>query len=175
MGQKNFKGAVSIINDNDRVRLRWRYKSQRYSISLSIYNRSNILAAKKIALLIEQDISRDKFDFTLARYRGKPETLKSTGRTIVEYFEEWTSSYKQMDCEQHTNYNSVRNMLRNWGKVEQSNIHIKLNAETFCGATYNRRLTMLKGFVKWLVKAQIWTFNAHHHEQLQNLVTVKIN
>lgn len=64
-----------------------------------------------------------------------------------------------MDCEKHTNYNSVRNMLKKWGKIEQADIHIKLNAETFCATTYNRRLTMLKDFVKWLVKAGIWSFN----------------
>ena len=65
-----------------------------------------------------------------------------------------------MDCEKHTNYNSVRNMLKNWGKIEQNNIHKKLNAEVFCAGTYNRRLTMLKEFVKWLIKKGIWTFNA---------------
>jgi integrase len=50
-------------------------------------------------------------------------------------------------------------MLRKWGKIEPSNILMKFNAETFCGATYNRRLTMLKDFVKWLIKAQIWAYN----------------
>jgi integrase len=83
MGQKNFKGAVSIINDNGRVRLRWRYQAQRYSFSLSIYNKQNILQAKKVALLIEQDISREKFDFTLNRYKNKPEILKKFGHIIL--------------------------------------------------------------------------------------------
>ncbi|OHC84135.1 MAG: hypothetical protein A2546_05505 [Sphingobacteriia bacterium RIFOXYD2_FULL_35_12] len=109
--------------------------------------------------MIEQDISLDKFDFTLNRYKSNTSKSNPTEKSIVEYFEEWTTTYKQMDCEKHTNYNSVRNMLRKWDKVAQTNIHLKLNAETFCGATYNRRLTMLKDFVKWLVKAQIWTFN----------------
>jgi len=159
LGIKNQKGTVSIENYRERVRLRWRYQTKRYSLNLSNYNKSTLLQAKKVALLIEQDIVNNQFDFTLRRYSGKANSVVGNENTIVKYFEEWTSSYKQMDCERHTNYNSVRNMLRNWGKIEQTNIHKKLNAETFCAATYNRRLTMLKGFVKWLVKAQIWTLN----------------
>jgi integrase len=50
-------------------------------------------------------------------------------------------------------------MLRKWGSIEQGNILKKLNAETFCAATYNRRLHMLKAFVKWLVKKGIWDSN----------------
>ncbi|HLD52073.1 MAG TPA: tyrosine-type recombinase/integrase [Sediminibacterium sp.] len=159
MGHKNQKGTVSVINYNGRIRLRWRFQSKRYSLNLASYNKINLLPARKIALLIEQDISLDKFDFTLNRYKSNTSKSNPTEKSIVEYFEEWTTTYKQMDCEKHTNYNSVRNMLRKWDKVAQTNIHLKLNAETFCGATYNRRLTMLKDFVKWLVKAQIWTFN----------------
>lgn len=159
MGIKNQKGTVSVENFRGRIRLRWRYQSKRYSLNLASYNKINLLPARKIALLIEQDISLDKFDLTLSRYKASTSKSNPTEKSIVDYFEEWTTTYKQMDCEKHTNYNSVRNMLKKWGKVEQTNIHIKLNAETFCGATYNRRLTMLKDFVKWLVKAQIWTFN----------------
>ncbi|OYW75920.1 MAG: hypothetical protein B7Z27_08575 [Sphingobacteriia bacterium 32-37-4] len=159
MGIKNQKGTVSVENFRGRIRLRWRFQSKRYSLNLASYNKINLLPARKIALLIEQDISLDKFDFTLNRYKASTSKSNPPEKSIVEYFEEWTTTYKQMDCEKHTNYNSVRNMLKKWGKVEQTNIHIKLNAETFCGATYNRRLTMLKDFVKWLLKAQIWTFN----------------
>jgi site-specific recombinase XerD len=46
-----------------------------------------------------------------------------------------------------------------WGNVEPSNIVKKLNAEKFCGATYNRRLTMLKLFGTWLVANQVWKTN----------------
>ncbi|NCI45668.1 site-specific integrase [Sediminibacterium soli] len=162
MGQKNFKGAVSVTNADGRIRLRWRYSGQRYSINLSAYSRQHLQQAKKTALEIEQDIAKEDFDFTLSRYKGIPEPVRETPseKSFVEYFEEWTSVYKQMDCDKHTNYNAVRNMLRKWGKVNPSNIHLKLNKETFCAGTYNRRLTMLKGFVKWLVKAKIWQYNA---------------
>ncbi len=159
MGHKNSKGAVSIVNYKGRIRLRWRYQSKRYSLNHALYNKTNLLQAKKLALLIEEDAANDRFDYSLNRYKGKPESPAVTEKSIVEYFEEWTTSYKQIDCELHTNYNSVRNMLKKWGETDQSNILYKFNSETFCGATYNRRLTMLKDFIKWLIRKGIWTFH----------------
>jgi len=160
MGHKNSKGNVSLTNYKGRIRLRWRYQSVRYSINLLSYSKTNLLSAKKTALQIEQDMANEKFDHSLSRYKGESNIQVKTEKSIVCYFEEWTSDIKQMDCEKHTNYNSLRNMLRKWGSIEQFNIHKKLNAEIFCAGTYNRRLTMLKEFVKWLLKKGIWTFNA---------------
>lgn len=166
MGQKNTKGTVSICNTEGRIRLRWRYQSKRYSINLLAFNKINLLAAKKIALLIEEDMAKANFDYSLNSYKKIVENkiipleIKSSKeKNIVEYFEEWALEIKQMDCEKHTNYNSVRNMLKKWGCIEQYNIHKKLNMEIFCATTYNRRLTMLKDFVKWLIKKEIWTLN----------------
>lgn len=159
MGQKNTKGTVSISNAGNRIRLRWRHKSIRYSINLNSYNKLNLLAARKVALQIELDIACDVFDASLKRYYNKADTSVLVKKSFVEYFEEWTSKIKQMDCEVHTNYNSLRNMIRKWGKVSESNVDKKLNTETFCENTYNRRLAMLKAFVSWLVKKGIWTSN----------------
>ena len=159
MGQKNTKGTVSINDTDGRIRLRWRYRTIRYSINLNAYNKVNLLTAKKAALQIEQDIANDKFDYSLNSYKGEPENPPPVNKSIVQYFEEWTSDVKQMDCAIHTNYNSLRNMLKKWGSIEQSNILKNLNAETFCAGTYNRRLHMLKAFVKWLVKKGIWALN----------------
>jgi integrase len=92
MGHKNQKGTVSLVNYKGRIRLRWRFQDKRYSLNLFPYTKTNLLPAKKIALLIEQNISNDKFDFTLNRYRGKPESLKPSQKTIVEFFEEWTAT-----------------------------------------------------------------------------------
>ena len=159
MGHKNSKGNVSLTNYKGRIRLRWRYQSIRYSINLLSYNKTNLLAAKKTTLQIEQDMADDKFDYSLNSYKGESKAMLQAEKTIVGYFEEWTSDIKQMDCEKHTNYNSVRNMLKKWGKIEQHSIHKKLNAEVFCAGTYNRRLTMLKEFVRWLIRKGVWTFN----------------
>ena len=88
-----------------------------------------------------------------------PQSPSSTGKSFMLLFEQWVISCKQMDCEEHTNYNSTRNMIRKWGEVKQENILSKINAETFCPGTYNRRLTMLKSFVDWLVQERTWKQN----------------
>ena len=158
MGHRNSKGTVSIINYKGRVRLRWRYLSERYSINLFAYTKENTLHARITALEIEQDIVIGRFDQTLVKY-GVKQNEKEEPKTVVTYFEEWVSNYKQMDCERHTNYNSTRNMMRKWGKIEEGNIQKKLSLETNAAVTYNRRLTILKSFAKWLVKKGIWKSN----------------
>ncbi|MES2429436.1 MAG: tyrosine-type recombinase/integrase [Bacteroidota bacterium] len=159
MGQKNSKGSVTITNDNNRIRLRWGYLGKRYSLNLFQYTKTNFLQAKKLALDIEQDIVNNEFDFTLSRYNGKPEIKIVDKKTAVQYFEEWTINYRQMDCNVNSDYNSLRGMLRKWGDIREDNILNKLNNETFCASTYNRRLTLLKAFSKWLVKQSIWISN----------------
>jgi integrase len=157
MGQKNTKGTVTIINANGRIRLRWRFKAIRHSISLGEYTKSNLIQARIIALKIEQDILLNNFDKTLNSYSENKSNKSQIQKSIVELFEEWVKDYKQMDCEIHTNYNSTRNMLRKWGKITEENITNKLNKEKVCNTTYNRRLRILKNFSLWLINRKIWT------------------
>ncbi len=160
MGQKNLKGTVSIVKDNSRIRLRWRYLNKRYSLNLFAYTKSNLLQSKKTALIIENDMLNSTFDSTLNKYKlNSNVVIKSVDKSIVEYFEEWTINYRQMNCDKNTDYNSLRSMLKKWGRIEQHNILGKLNSETFCASTYNRRLSMLNSFAKWLVKKSIWNNN----------------
>ena len=159
MGIKNPKGTVSIENFRDRVRLRWRYQGKRYTLSLFQCNKTNLKEGRKIAVQIEQDILYQQFDDSLKKYKNEPEEVKLVEKSIVELFEDWATNYRQMNCDIHINYYSVRSMLRKWGEINPLNIHLKLNAETFSAGIYNRRLTMLKAFCKWLVKSKIWQFN----------------
>ena len=159
MGRKNLKGTVSILKDRNAIRLRWRYQKERYSINLSLYNKHNLTLAKKTALLIEEDMVTGLFDLTLNKYVGTTLPQELTSKSLVLHFQEWTTDYKQMNCEKHTNYNSIRNMIRKWGEVDTENILSKFNEESFCARTYNRRLTMLKNFIKWLIKKLIWKYN----------------
>ena len=159
MGQKNSKGTVTITNADGRIRLRWRYQTKRYSLSLYVFSKQNLLQVRKTALEIEQDMVSNKFDYTLVKYGGKEDFIKQESKTIVSYFEEWVSNYKQMDCDKHTNYNSTRGMLIKWGDIQEGNIQKKLSQLTNAAVTYNRRLTILKSFAKWLVKKGVWTAN----------------
>ncbi len=121
--------------------------------------KTKFINPRKTALEIEQDMVLGIFDSTLLKYGAKITIKKEENRSIVSYFEEWVTSYKQMDCEKHTNYNSTRNMMKKWGKIEESNIQKKFSLETNAAVTYNRRLTILKSFIKWLVKMGIWKSN----------------
>jgi integrase len=160
MGQKSSKGTVSVATTEGRIRLRWRTSGKRYSLNLSHISDLNLLAARKLALVIEQDITLGQFDPTLTRYTGKPKSAPShKPKGFVELFEHWVKNFKQMDCEVHTNYNSTRNILRKWGKVDTSNIVKKFNATNNAPVTYNRRLTILKSFCDWLVVQKHWDYN----------------
>ena len=160
LGHKSWKGAVSASNYKGRIRLRWRYLGARYSLSLSYWCDLNLLEAQKVALQIEQDMIVGTFDPTLLRYapmRGvKKAALSVRELSFTQIFEYWTKEFKQMDCEVHTNYNSTRNMIRKWGRVTAGCIVKKLNCESICAATFNRRLTVLKNFVDWLVAQGHW-------------------
>ena len=107
-GHKTARGTVSIVNYNERIRLRWSYQSIRYSLNLAVYNKANLLHAKKTALQIESDILNGTFDSTLNKYKYNNVIIKSVVKTVVEYFEEWTINYRQMNCEKNTDYNSLR-------------------------------------------------------------------
>ena len=157
--QKSKKGTVSIIKNGSSFRLRWRHFGKRYSLSFSGSNSLSLIQAKKVALQIEQDTVLGNFDSTLLKYRTIKRGQNTQQITIVEHFEHWVKNYKQMDCEVHTNYNSTRNMMRKWGKIDQNNFLSKLNKETFCNKTYNRRLSILSNFSDWLVKESIWATN----------------
>lgn len=175
MGHKSSKGSVSITEYKGRIRLRWRHEGKRYSLNLSIWNQLNLLQAKKTTLQIEQDIITGCFDSSLIKYSGKVNTLvKASPKSFVELFEEWTINYKQMDCEVHTNYNSCRNMMRKWGKITQDNVLGKLNKETFCNGTYNRRLTILKSFADWLITKGCWQHNPFQLVQRKKVKHTKL-
>ena len=176
LGHRSPKGAVSISNNKERIRLRWRYHGKRYSFSLSSISKTHHLEAQKVALQIEQDVLTGCFDSRLVKYGArKKEPGGEVGfpETFVQQFEWWVKQLLHMDCELHINYNAFRNMIRKWGKVEEGNVLKKMNSETFSNSTYNRRLTLLKHFVKWLVKNGVWNSNPVEDIQKKKVKKVK--
>ena len=155
MGIKNQKGTVSIENYRERIRLRWRFQGVRYALNLSAYTKVNLIQARKIASEIEFDMALGGFDSKLAKYKGVT-TTNTPKMGFTDQYEAWVRDYMNMDCEVNTNYNAFRNMIRKWGEVDEQNVLAKFNSEQFCVGTYNRRLSMLKTYVKWLVKSGIW-------------------
>jgi integrase len=157
MGHKNSKGTVSILKHKDRIRLRWRYQSERYSLNLGAYIKANLTHARKIAVKIEQDMLNNHFDFSLSKYKGEQEAPPIILKTIVGYFEEWVSDYKQMDCNKNSDYFYIRNTIRKWGDFKVEDLLPNLNKEAFSPKTYNSRLSILRAFAGWLVKCKFRT------------------
>jgi integrase len=155
MGQKNAKGTVSILNDANRIRLRWRYQQKRYSLSLFAYTKANLLQAKQIALTIEQDMVSGGFDATLNRYNlVNPKTSSIEQKSLVNHFGEWTADYRNIDINQDKDYFFTKQMLQRWGDFNVHNTLDKLKGEPLCAKTYNSRLRLLKGFFMWMVRSK---------------------
>jgi len=160
LGHKSPKGAVSISNYKNRIRLRWRYKGKRYSFSFGPYDKINLKAAKRVVLQIELDIVNGGFDETLVKYGANlknPEPTLEKPISMVGNFEHWVKNFLNMDCEVNIDYYNVRNMLVKWGEWDEQSILVKLNAETFGARTYNSRLAILKRFSSWMVKQSNWS------------------
>jgi integrase len=156
MGQKNSKGSVSILNAENRIRLRWRYQKQRYSLNLFSFTKNNLLQAKKIAIQIEHDLVNSEFDVSLKKYKPSvPAEEQMPEKTLIACFQEWVKNYRNMDCERDIDYNSTRNMMLKWGQFDVTTVVSHFNKETFGAKTYNRRLTLLKSFFTWAKKSKI--------------------
>jgi integrase len=162
LGHKSPKGAVSITNYKNRIRLRWRYQGKRYSLSLGPYDKVNLKAAKKVVMKIELDMADEHFDHTLVKYGGKAiathnEPVLPT--TIVAFFEKWVKEYKQMDCDKDHDYFHLRNKLQKWGQFGPDDMLSRHNEEKSSPKTYNKRLSILKLFASWMYKQGIWAIN----------------
>ncbi len=159
MGLKNTKGAVSLTDWKGRVRMRWRHEGKRYSLTLFPNTKKGLHHAKKLALEIESDLFNDRFDATICKYKGiePPQPVEQPTKTIVEHFEHWVSSYKQLDCDRNTDYYHLRNTLRKWGAFNESTALSMLNKEAFGPKTYNNRLGILRNFSMWLVNQGVWS------------------
>lgn len=159
LSQKSPKGAVSINNYKNRIRLRWRYQGKRYSLNLGQYDKINLKSAKKVVLQIELDMVNDQFDVSLGKYNGKIIKVQESPKplTIVAYFEKWVKEYKQLDCDKNSDYYHLRNTLRKWGDITPEKMLSMLNIEKYGPKTYNERLSILKGFSTWMVKQGIWS------------------
>lgn len=154
MGRKNLKGSVSILNDNGRIRLRWRYQKKRYSLNLFHYTKSNLLEAKKTALLIEQDMVTQSFDCTLKKYGALEAYLVPEPKPMAEQFHDWVKLYRNRDCEKDTDYYLTKRMLERWGGFNANDALKKLSDESIGAKTYNTRLRLLKAFFTWAEKSR---------------------
>jgi hypothetical protein len=147
MGRRNFNGTVSIGNDKNTIRLRWRFASKRYSLNVFEYSKQNLLKAKKVALAIEDDIVWNAFDESLDCYKllvtqsvlqhstkagaDQDSINKSSAKgssighvlpiSISDYFNRYIAA-KSMDPHSEdlsSYYTQTRTMIKKWGTLIQ--------------------------------------------------------
>lgn len=167
--QRTPKGEISITNFQERIRLRWRYEGERYSLNLPFaYLPENLHHATVKVAEIKLDILKGCFDTTLKKY-GHPAIpkLKNGKRTSLKPIEEikrplslhelapkfndWCRHIRNIDIDNSVDYLYIRKWLEKRVNVTIYSITEKLNSENWAFTTYNKRLSYLNTFLLWLV------------------------
>jgi len=168
MGQnfKTRKGEISITNCESRIRLRWRYNGNRFSLNLPFaFNQENMHQATLKAAEIKLDILKGCFDTSLKKY--KPEVsqvaLKPVNQSnepeanffaflnqLVPKFNEWCKNIRNVDVDNSIDYLYIRKLLEKWKHTRIEKVAEKLNNENWSVRTYNKRLSYLSLFFDWL-------------------------
>src|SRR4051794_28787585 len=165
--QRAENGTVSRKNNNGSIRLSFTYQSQKLFVDLALKHGDPKDEAKAdlIAAVIKQDILSEQVDTTKQKYKDmapssrkkavaaqKAAEVTDESAQIITWFEYWATNIRHKDCDKEQDFKDTRGMLRRWGKYVFKDIMEKLNAETIAASTYNKRKTLLKGFLKWGVK-----------------------
>jgi len=167
MGQleKTSKGEISISNYEGRIRLRWRFGNQRYSLNLPYpYSTENLHHATVKVAEIKLDILKGEFDTSLVKYkpkviekvfispRVKPQTVKITD-DIVDKFKVWAKQVRDidLDTESSIDYYGVYRVLNKYRDLPLSVVGERLIDEEWAVSTFNKRLNFLRGYFNWLV------------------------
>jgi integrase len=89
--KKAFKGTVSVEEFQGRLRLRWRFESKRYTLSIGLPDsKVNRKVAQQKATAIELDMASGNFDPTLKKY--KPQSQSTNQVSVVTLFRKFMDS-----------------------------------------------------------------------------------
>lgn len=167
MGQssKTAKGEISVSNYEGRIRLRWRYGGQRYSLNLPYpYSNENLHHATVKVAEIKLDILKGEFDTSLVKYKPKIEKevavlplTKSYASAITDdivvKFKIWAKQVRSidLDTESSIDYYGVYRVLNKYRNLRLSAVGESLINEDWAVSTFNKRLNFLCGYFNWLV------------------------
>jgi integrase len=179
---KTPKGEICIEDYRGRIRLRWRYAGERYSLNLPYAYLPEYMhhATIKVAE-IKLDMLKGCFDATLGKYKPitasapvvtpqpvihevKEEAFKNaaTGmllKELVPKFNTWATAIRNVDVENVTYYLYTRNLLERWGEFNIDDIPVKLSKANYAVTSYNDRLSCLNNFFAWLLKKGHLSYN----------------
>lgn len=172
--KKTPKGEISITDFEGRIRLRWRYAGERYSLNLPYaYLPENLHYGTVAATEIKLDIMKGCFDHSLVKYKpipiGKSDAIKPIEipvtvdqpklpiylHDLVAKFNDWCKNIRNVEVGASIDYLYTRRLLEKWINVPIDQLAQKLNGEKWAATTYNRRLTYLTSFFSWLVRLGI--------------------
>ena len=155
------RNKVSVDVYKNRIRLRWRYKSKRFTVYIGTQSKEIFEHAKKLSKVISEDIELNRFDHTLEKYKSKRERKISKGvntkPTVVSFYDLWIKTTNLIP----TPYNvqTARPMIAKWGSTSLDDVPDIFCNEKLGASTFNTRLNILRRFFKWLYKKGHITVN----------------
>lgn len=172
---KTPKGEIRIEDYRGRIRLRWRYAGERYTLNLPhAYLQENLNHAIIKVAEIKLDILKGCFDTTLDKYKPtspppsvitKQAVFKEPNeiaiakteatillKDLIPKFNLWATAIRNIDVENTTYYLYTRDLLEKWGDIKIDDVPAKLSEQSYAVSSYNDRLSCLKNFFAWLLK-----------------------
>ncbi|HEY1115680.1 MAG TPA: DUF3596 domain-containing protein, partial [Chitinophagaceae bacterium] len=148
MGQKlkTPKGEISVTNCQGRIRLRWRYAGERYSLNLPYaFNPENLHFANVKVAEIKLDMIKGSFDASLEKYGYLPPIKPLKPKTgpleakkeekllflndLSANFNDWAKHFRNVDIDNSIDYLYIRKWLEKGKNVPIHSIAEKLNSE----------------------------------------------
>jgi integrase len=160
---KTNKHTVSVEEFRNKIRLRWRYKKERYALTVGDNNKENLVRANLITKQIETDMLKDQLDTSLVKYKQgdlfRPSIIGNQGETssnpgesyLLDHFKKWL---KVLGKSQNTPtyYYMTQTLLERWGDIMLDDVEERFNNERYAPATFNSRKSCLNSFFKWMIR-----------------------
>lgn len=167
--QRHYKGQVSVITSNGWLQLRFTYQGKRQYLSLGLKDDpENRKLAEAKAKLIESDITYERFDQSLEKYRNKAQQSSSKPRDKpqIQLDKLWNAYvvFRTPQVSKTTlklNYVRVTNHIKKFPtrELEQAEKIRHYLVTNNSGYTAKRVLTQLNACCEWAVKTKLISSN----------------
>lgn len=162
MPSKSPKGTVSVVTQDNMLRLRWRIDGKRYVLPLGL---ADTPLHRRIALgkaaEIQADVAFERFDRTLRKYQGEATTAIGTAELFGDFIaHRIAQGTSERTAEKHR---AVLANLKRFNleidSTTKAKRFIELLRSRQSALIANQNLSMLKAFGEWAVQREIWPSN----------------
>lgn len=141
--------SIKVINNNNSITLRFTYSGSRFNLNPGFnYNKEGISKANEIVKLIEFDIEQKQFDITLKKYKKSKSGIQNE---LPDIYEDWVLNILKQDLYNNPNYFSVLSIISK-KSFRYSRTEEIINESNFASSTFNKRVSTLRRFYKYLQK-----------------------